>query len=84
MTILSQPETRLPAGSNRCKCGACGSYFGGVRAFELHRVGPSGDRRCLAPASVRDTQFRPLLRINSQGYWVQFFDEVSRRRKDAA
>ena len=75
---IAQTDPKLPAGTNRCQCAACGEYFGGVRAFEVHRVGPTDDRACLAPAGMRDRQLRPLLRLNSRGYLVRIFDDVGR------
>lgn len=64
-------DPMLPPGSNFCQCAACGEYFGGVKAFELHRVGPATDRSCLAPSVVSDRKNRLLLRKNERGYWVR-------------
>ena len=63
-------DKKLPPGTNYCKCSACGEYFGGVRGFELHRVGPADERSCLPPARVSDSKNRPLLKRNNKGYWV--------------
>lgn len=30
----------------RCHCRRCGAHFTSEAAFDLHRQGPSGDRRC--------------------------------------
>ena len=60
----------LPIGSNRCLCAACGEYFGGVTAFDMHRIGPAHDRRCKAPAQVSDSKGKPLLKVSKYGYWV--------------
>jgi len=63
-------DPKLPVGTNYCLCSACGEYFGGVRAFELHRVGPAAKRSCLHPSRVSNGKNRPLLRLNKRGYWV--------------
>ncbi len=36
---------------SRCAyhCAACGGHFASLEAFDLHRFGPWGDRRCLDP-----------------------------------
>lgn len=41
------PELRL--GSRMCYCDTCGVYFGGDKAFDMHRVGRHEpyERRCL-------------------------------------
>ena len=64
-------DPKLRPGTNFCKCAACGEYFGGVKAFELHRVGSGRDRACLAPSVVRDKQNRPVLKLNDRGYWIR-------------
>ncbi len=84
MKSITQTDTKLPAGTNRCKCASCGEYFGGVRAFEVHRVGPTDDRSCLAPAGMRDRHLRPLLRLNSRGYLVRIFEGCERSPLRAA
>ena len=70
-------DPKLKPGSNRCKCGARGTYFGGVRAFELHRTGPADDRACLAPSGVADRQGNTLLRLNDRGYWIRAYKLVA-------
>jgi hypothetical protein len=35
------------------ECSACGYYFKTDRAFQAHRAGPQGNRRCLAPDEPR-------------------------------
>ena len=69
----AQADPKLPPGRNFCRCAACGSYFGGVQAFDAHRVGPARDRGCLPPGEVRDKHGRPLLKLNLRGYWVRCF-----------
>ena len=70
MVSIHQRDSKLPLGTNRCKCSGCGSYFGGVGSFDLHRIGPADDRRCLAPAVMSDRG----LRRQPRGYWVRNFD----------
>jgi len=50
---MTRPKGLKLTGS-RCQCPTCGDYFGSVRAFDRHRVGPyanpgqwRGARRCL-------------------------------------
>jgi len=69
--LRTNPDSKLPPGTNRCLCASCGGYFGGVTSFDMHRVGPADDRSCLAPSDVRDRQKQPLLRLSNLGYWVR-------------
>ena len=80
--LRTNPDPKLPLGTNRCLCASCGCYFGGVRAFELHRtrVGPAADRACLPPGGVRDKRNRPLLRLDKYDYWVQIDKPVHLRQ----
>ena len=64
-------DPKLPIGTNYCKCSACGEYFGGVTAFDLHRYGNYPERACLPPADVKDKHERPLLKVSKRGYWVR-------------
>ena len=42
-------DPKLPHGSDKCQCTACGEYFSSTYAFDRHRYGPfNGDRRCLS------------------------------------
>ena len=41
-------DSKLPPGSQACKCAACGAYFKNERAFHRHRVGRLGVDRCCA------------------------------------
>ena len=84
ITKLRTPDQKLPHGTNRCKCSGCGEYFGGVRAFELHRVGQYPDRSCLAPSCVSDSQKQPLLRLNDRGYWVHIKKPMISALQEAA
>ena len=73
MTIITRPDPKLPVGTNRCKCSGCGSYFGGVGSFDVHRQGPADDRRCLARAAMSDKG----LRVNAQGVWVREYTAMA-------
>lgn len=83
MASINHSDAKLPPGTNYCKCTACGEYFGGVFAFDMHRHGLSDDRSCLAPSAVSDRQFHPSLKLNAKGYWVrQFENRASKNRAD--
>lgn len=60
----------LPLNTNYCKCSGCGEYFGGVKGFDMHRIGVYPDRRCLYPGDVADKHGRPKLRLDDRGYWI--------------
>lgn len=62
-------DQKLPPGTNRCRCAACGEYFGGVGTFDKHRVGHPAERSCLGRVQMRERG----LRINEKGYWVTPF-----------
>ena len=65
-------DAMLPIGTNRCRCSGCGAYFGGVRAFDMHRhQGEGAERVCLPPGGVADRHGRPKLRKNERGYWCR-------------
>jgi len=63
-------DAKLPVGSRFCKCGACGEYFGGVIAFEQHRIGPARDRSCLPLAAMRENGLRSVVKANG-AYWAR-------------
>ena len=71
--IVARSDPKLPVGSNKFQCASCSEFFGGIRAFEIHRAGPHGDRRCLTPSGTSDKHGRPLLGLNSSGYWVRSY-----------
>lgn len=59
---MRHPQPRLaalkhpfPVGSMRNQCTACGLLFGGLTAFERHRVGDftDGSRRCLTLSELQ-------------------------------
>jgi len=64
----STPSSYIP--KNRCKCISCGKSFGGITAFDAHRVGeftmdhPTYGRRCL-----RDEEISALGYKEVDGVW---------------
>ncbi len=76
LEVVAMSDPKLPPGTNYCRCAACGEYFGGVSAFDLHRVGAAEDRACLPPAQVSNRQSEPVLRLNNRGYWVSAFSKM--------
>ena len=52
---------------NWCECSACGRVFGGLKGFEMHRVGPMRDRSCLDPAGM------PERYKEHGGVWFRYF-----------
>ena len=49
-----------------CRCPTCGIYLNSTAAFDRHRRGPYGNRRCLSPQEMRDIGMAQ----NSGGWWV--------------
>lgn len=70
-------DPMLPAGTNYCLCVPCGAYFGGERAYALHRVGPVGNRACLPPHGMREAGFR----LDPSGYWRRQAPDVATVRR---
>ena len=66
-TFEREADPKLPINTSRCLCSACGKYFGGVTAFDAHRVvpGPARDRRCMGFAHMDERGFY----LSSKGYW---------------
>ena len=81
---ITQSNSKVPVGSNKCQCPACGLYFGGVRAFEVHRVGPGHNRRCLDVAGMSDKLGMPLLTLNDRGYWIRTYGNRPQNLADVA
>jgi hypothetical protein len=56
-------ECRKPKG-NQAHCGAegCHQTFAGITGFDRHRVGPVGERVCVAPAERG-------MHLNAHGVW---------------
>src|SRR6266567_1306135 len=52
--IKARPDPlRLPVGSPRCRCEACGEHFTSVTAFTRHQVlDDAGDVQCYEPDSI--------------------------------
>jgi hypothetical protein len=50
---------------NQCQCSGCGEAFRTVRGFDEHRTGKGDDRRCNAPAVLREWGFT----LDAQGFW---------------
>lgn len=48
-----------------CQCMACGLCFRAVSTFDLHRVGPYTDRRCLADMELSGKGWGE----DSSGFW---------------
>ena len=71
-----EADPKLPINTSRCLCSACGKYFGGVTAFDAHRVpGPARDRRCMGFAQMDERGFY----LSSRSYWSLPY---SSKRKD--
>lgn len=68
-----QPTGKLPPNTRYCRCAACGSLFGGVFSFDLHRTGPADERTCMAPSAMLDKQGRPVMKLNQRGFWVRSY-----------
>ena len=65
-TFEREADPKLPINTSRCLCSACGKYFGGVTAFDAHRVpGTARDRRCMGSAHMDERGFY----LSSRGYW---------------
>ena len=63
-------DPKLPAGTNFCKCAACGEYFTTVANFDLHRRGDGITRACADPATLLKKDGSARLRLNGKGYWA--------------
>lgn len=61
-----KPKYPIPVGSMRNQCCACGLLFGGLTAFDRHRVGDitKGTRRCL---TLSELQARGMV-VSADGY----------------
>lgn len=60
-------------GKRLCQCTSCGEFFGGLSAFDAHRVRVNPERpfprRCLAPDEMGDGDLRPHFRADGT-LWV--------------
>lgn len=50
---------------NHCRCSPCGEYFNSVAAFDKHRIGDHGDRKC----RTTDEMLAAGMAM-SNGWWV--------------
>jgi hypothetical protein len=50
---------------DKCLCRTCGGYFASTWSFDMHRVGPYTDRRCLDEKSMNRAGFS----LVSDGFW---------------
>ena len=62
-------DPMLGIGEHQCLCSGCGAYFGGVRAFDMHRVGVHPERVCLDESSMAEKG----LHKDGKGYWRQSY-----------
>lgn len=74
--MANSADPMLPVGTNYCLCRACGAYFGGVGAFDLHQSGAS-PVVCLPPSEVTDRHGRKLLRQDERGYWRRSYGNAA-------
>lgn len=56
----------MKLGNDRCQCAGCGNYFRSTAAFDKHRTGKAGERRC---RSTDEMLARGMVR-NAGGWWV--------------
>jgi hypothetical protein len=59
-------DLKLPFGSNKCKCDACGEYFFSSGAFDRHRTGSYTQRRCW----TYEEMVADGMTITASGYWT--------------
>ena len=52
--------------SSRCLCRGCNEYFNSVYAFDKHRVGVGGERRCMTQGDMNLKGFEK----NQAGFWT--------------
>lgn len=65
----SQPgqRPRLTQGTDRCRCAACGEFFGSTYAFDRHRTGEHGvSRRCRSTAEMEAKGMSK----GRKGFWI--------------
>ncbi len=62
--IRTEDKPHSLRGQN-CRCAACGLLFRAVSSFDLHRVGPMRDRRCLTSMELAGKGWAP----DSKGFW---------------
>jgi hypothetical protein len=64
MKLSASAERKLRG--DHCKCPTCGEYFNSTRAFDKHRTGEYGARRCLSPDDMR---VRGMV-VSATGWWL--------------
>jgi hypothetical protein len=64
-----------PLRGNQCECSVCLLRFGGVRAFDDHRVGRHGARRCLTVGELAELG----MYVTPRG-WSRHYNTISSRR----
>lgn len=64
-------DPRLPEGSGKCRCAACGEYFNSESIFDRHRAGDfrkgPGARRCL----TREEMAARGYARSATGHWIR-------------
>jgi len=50
----------------QCRCTGCGERFNSIAAFDRHRIGTGGERRCMTPDEMRAAG----MRRNRLGRWI--------------
>jgi len=63
---MTQNDPKLPPGTRLCRCSVCRLYFNSVKPFDMHRVGPWEQRRCLSEDEMRELG----MTLNRKGYWI--------------
>lgn len=59
-------DPKLPFGSNKCRCDACGEYFFSIGAFDMHREGPYAKRFCIG----RPAMIEKGMSLSDSGHWT--------------
>lgn len=59
-------EQSMKLTGDRCQCSACGEFFNSTFAFDKHRLGDYGMRRCRTP----DVMEAIGMSRNVKGLWV--------------
>jgi hypothetical protein len=67
MSSINHRDPKLPLGSDKCRCMACGLYFNSTFAFDGHRIGRIGlDRRCRTGDQLKALGWC----LSSTGHWI--------------
>jgi hypothetical protein len=56
----------LPFGTDKCQCPTCKEYFNSTYAFDKHRTGKWGERRCLSLADMQSAGWS----VSPSGHWL--------------